>query len=304
MLHLDTIWLLKYGFPMVRAYLLEDLLIFKFCPLEENASHHFPQVTKTCSSADLQIRDMGCHELLRELSLIPLLCSLRISSQSDLWILSSLGHSSCGWEGVRSTLLQGTWGTHPADDRGCEALSSRGPHMRTPETHRKSSKINDLENVPEHVLRLPKVSGITRDDIWHHDFIKLDCKKSVFSKCQDFHKIVADVTYQRSDSRAEVDTVGIYVQNHYGWCRKWFLRMRFDFWKWISEGSGLLAGRPSDFQIMSPGWKCFAPPHMRTRDIHQKSSKINDLENEPGHVWRLRKVSRVTRDDSWHHKTS
>ena len=27
-------------------------------------------------------------------------------------------------------------------------------------------------------------------------------------------------------------------------------------------------------------------PH-ETPDIHQKSSEINDLENEPGHVWRF-----------------
>ena len=58
-----------------------------------------------------------------------------------------------------------TWGTHPADEKGCEALSSRGPHMRTPEIHQKSSKINDLENEPGHVWRLPGVSGVTRDDI-------------------------------------------------------------------------------------------------------------------------------------------
>ena len=38
-------------------------------------------------------------------------------------------------------------------------------------------------------------------------------------------------------------------------------------------------------------------PDMRTPEIHQKSSKINDLENEPGHVWRLPMVSGVTRDD-------
>ena len=37
--------------------------------------------------------------------------------------------------------------------------------------------------------------------------------------------------------------------------------------------------------------------HMRTPDIHQKSSKNNDLENEPEHIWRLPNASRVTRDD-------
>ena len=38
-------------------------------------------------------------------------------------------------------------------------------------------------------------------------------------------------------------------------------------------------------------------PHLRTPEIHQKSSEINDLENEPGHVWLLPEVSGVTRDD-------
>ena len=58
-----------------------------------------------------------------------------------------------------------TWDTHPADESGCEALSSRGHHMRTPEMHQKSSKINDLENEPGHVLKLPEVSRDTREDI-------------------------------------------------------------------------------------------------------------------------------------------
>ena len=38
-------------------------------------------------------------------------------------------------------------------------------------------------------------------------------------------------------------------------------------------------------------------PHMRTRQIHLKTTKINDLENEPRHVWRLPKVSGITKDE-------
>ena len=37
--------------------------------------------------------------------------------------------------------------------------------------------------------------------------------------------------------------------------------------------------------------------HMRTPEIIQKSSNINVVQNEPGHVGRLAKASRVTRDD-------
>ena len=38
-------------------------------------------------------------------------------------------------------------------------------------------------------------------------------------------------------------------------------------------------------------------PYMRTQEIHQKSTEHNDLENEPGHVWKSPVVSGVTRDD-------
>ena len=37
----------------------------------------------------LQIRDVECPELLGQLSLIPEVCSLRFSSRSDRWILST-----------------------------------------------------------------------------------------------------------------------------------------------------------------------------------------------------------------------
>ena len=44
---------------------------------------------------------------------------------------------------------------------------------------------------------------------------------------------------------------------------------------WISDGPGLLTGRPSDFQIMSSGGECFAPQPLlledQTPENHQKS---------------------------------
>ena len=46
MLHLDTILFLKYRFPIVRAYLLEDALISETCALEESASHHSDNVDR------------------------------------------------------------------------------------------------------------------------------------------------------------------------------------------------------------------------------------------------------------------
>ena len=38
-------------------------------------------------------------------------------------------------------------------------------------------------------------------------------------------------------------------------------------------------------------------PHMRTPEIHQKSSGIYVLENEPGDVGRLAEASGITKDD-------
>ena len=37
---------------------------------------------------------------------------------------------------------------------------------------------------------------------------------------------------------------------------------------------------------------------LKTQEIQQKSSEINDLENEPRQVWRLHGVSGVPRDDN------
>ena len=59
-----------------------------------------------------------------------------------------------------------TWGTHPADERGCEALSSLGhlmtSHMDTQTLHLKT---NVLVNEPEHLGRVVKALGIAKDDI-------------------------------------------------------------------------------------------------------------------------------------------
>ena len=44
---------------------------------------------ETCSSVDLRIRDVGSPELLAEPCLIPLVGSLAISLNSEVWILST-----------------------------------------------------------------------------------------------------------------------------------------------------------------------------------------------------------------------
>ena len=40
-----------------------------------------------------------------------------------------------------------------------------------------------------------------------------------------------------SDSKPGVDTVGIYVENHYGWNRDFFIWVQFDHMKLIEKGS-------------------------------------------------------------------
>ena len=53
-------------------------------------------------------------------------------------------------EGVRSTLLQGH---ASADEREAPEIIEK--NLRTTEIRQNSSQINDLENEPEHVRRLP-----------------------------------------------------------------------------------------------------------------------------------------------------
>ena len=44
--------------------------------------------------------------------------------------------------------------------------------------------------------------------------------------------------HQRLDSEHGVDTVGIYVENHYSMNREFFIWMEFDFWNLDFRGSG------------------------------------------------------------------
>ena len=74
---------------------------------------------------------------------------------------------------------------------------------------------------------------------------------------QDCVKNVNQIPHQWWDSQPEVDTDGIYVENHYNLNKKAF-ECNLMFVIWISEGSGLVTGGPSDFQIMSPGGENFA----------------------------------------------
>ena len=116
-------------------------------------------------------------------------------------------------------------------------------------------------------------------------------------------KIVAVFDHMRSDSEPRVDTVGIYVENHYNECRELFI--------WIPFGNGKLGEKGCPPLLLEDLLICKLCPLEESASHHvvitfstpennrnpPKSSKINDLENEPGHVWRRPKVSGVTRDD-------
>ena len=54
-----------------------------------------------------------------------------------------------------------TWGTHPADEKGCESLSSH-ENIRNPGIHYET---NVFENEPGHILRSEAAFGIIRDDV-------------------------------------------------------------------------------------------------------------------------------------------
>ena len=89
------------------------------------------------------------------------------------------------------------------------------------------------------------------------DFIKLEEVKHF----QDSHNFVRNVDsgqHVHYELEPDVDTVGIYIENHEGPNRECFIWIRIGCEIWISEGSGILGG-PSDFPIMSPGGECFAP---------------------------------------------
>ena len=48
---------------------------------------------------------------------------------------------------------------------------------------------------------------------------------------------MTDVVYQRYDSEPGVDTIGIYVENHHGMNREFFIWIRFDHMKLGEQGS-------------------------------------------------------------------
>ena len=97
-----------------------------------------------------------------------------------------LGYQEWPGRKFNITTLHKTWGTHPADGRGCEALSSSVPHMRTPAFHQKSSK-----NISWKLARTRMETswGIRSHQGWHltpRDVIELNFKKSIFIEISRF----------------------------------------------------------------------------------------------------------------------
>ena len=82
----------------------------------------------------------------------------------------------------------------------------------------------------------------------------------------------------RSELEPEVDTVGIYAENHEGSRREFVISIQLGtLILWMREES------------------------KRNRPVIMKT---NVCENEPRHGWRLVETSRIIRDDISHHDTS
>ena len=91
------------------------------------------------------------------------------------------------------------------------------------------------------------------------------------------------------------------VVNHDGNVKNSSFGHKLTFEIWISDNGGFLVLAALLLQRRRGAEHA---PHMRSLEIHKKSSEIYDLENEPRHVWILPGISEVTRDDIWHHETS
>ena len=146
-----------------------------------------------------------------------------------------------------------TWGTHPADEKGCEALSSRE------NTRNRSGIMRNQCSWKWTRTRLETCKHI-RDDIWHHETsYNLNSRNHFSQDSRALGKIVADRHHQWSDSRPEVNTIGIYVGNHQGWCRNSSVGYDFIYEIWISRWPWHICARTPWFLKRVP-WKS-APHH-------------------------------------------
>ena len=79
--------LVSWGAPTVSPACSRRSCGFSCCLYAK--THHPMTSAQTCPPVKLRIRHVGCHELLRKLSLVYLLCSLAISLQTNGWIAST-----------------------------------------------------------------------------------------------------------------------------------------------------------------------------------------------------------------------
>ena len=126
-----------------------------------------------------------------------------------------LGHSSCGWEGVRSTLL--TW-----------------EHQKSNRNHEKSMILKTNQDTYGDLLRYQESPGTTFDTTRRHktQFQEVDFHKNL----KNFTKSLRIFRICGRNSEPGVDTVGIYVENHYNRCREFFKWIQFDFWNIGEKG--------------------------------------------------------------------
>ena len=80
---------------------------------------------------------------------------------------------------------------------------------------------------------------ITRDDRWHPENLKRDFEKSNFSRSPRLCQNDDHGPHVRSDFKPRVDTLGIYVDNHYNRSRQFSIWMRFNCWnlhfRWVFQ---------------------------------------------------------------------
>ena len=104
-------------------------------------------------------------------------------------------------------------------------------------------------------------------------------RSSVSQDIQDFSRNVDPGPHVHSELEPEVDTIGIYVENHEGVNQEWFIWIRSDNRKLGENGS-----RPALLED---------PLISETCPLEESASH-----HESGHEWSLPTVSGVTRDDN------
>ena len=152
-----------------------------------------------------------------------------------------------------------TWDTHPADERGVRSTLLTWEYKNSPRNHGKTMFMKMNQDMLGDLWRQQGSSGMivgttTRQKTW---FQEVDVLKDFKIKSTSWQMLTMCRRIQ--NSKPEVDTVEIYVENHDALDREWFIWIRFDFWILDFLGYTPLAGWSLDFSNLCPGRESFAP---------------------------------------------